>query len=107
MSALFHRISKLVPLENSLNGGYKLVVDCLIHVDALQGAAALARVEEGTVNNLLSSPRNINITTDVCRVLSSQLKSNIDDAIRRCRLNSQSAGNGPGEANQRNLRVSY
>jgi hypothetical protein len=45
-------------------------VDLFVNINALNAATALARVEDGTIDNLFGSPCQIHVRSDVCRVLS-------------------------------------
>ena len=53
----------------------KFIVEALVDVDPLNGAAALSRVEEGPVNKLLNRVVKVTVGPHISGVLSSKLKS--------------------------------
>ncbi|GJC94275.1 hypothetical protein ColKHC_03101 [Colletotrichum higginsianum] len=103
--ALVERVSQLVPLENLLDGRNKGVVDLVGHVHALDRAAALARVEDGAVDDLGRGPVDVDVVADVGRVLAAELEPDVDDAVRRRLLHCEAAGHGASESDELHLGV--
>ena len=71
-----------------------------------QRAAALTRVEDGTIDNLLGRPGNVDVVSDVGRILSSKLQSHVHEAVSRRLLDSETACDSASEAYQLDGRVS-
>jgi hypothetical protein len=103
---LVEGISQLVVGQNLLHLLDKVIVNLFINIDALDTATALARVEDGTINNFFGSPCQINIGSDVCGVLSTELKSNSGVHSFACSLlYGKTTSNGAGETDELNVGV--
>jgi hypothetical protein len=88
-----------------LDSRYKLIVYLLVNVHALYTAATLARIEDGTIHELLRGPLDVNVWAYICRILASEFETHTkSDAIIRGALNSQTIGHGTSEADQLNVR---
>ena len=73
------------------------VVVPLVHVDALDAAAALARIEEGAVDEVLDGVVEIGVRAHIGRVLAAELEPERGEGARRCALDGAPAGDGAGE----------
>jgi hypothetical protein len=99
MRLLVKGIPELVPFENVLHRRNEFIVDLLVHVNTLDAAAALARIEYCTVDDLFCSPFDIYIRSQIGGILASQFKTHTDrDPIARRALNSKAIGNRTSEA---------
>jgi hypothetical protein len=69
-------------------------MDLLVHIDALDAAAALTRVESCTVDDLLGGPSGIHVGSNIGRILASKFKAHTDgDSVVGEALDGESIGN--------------
>ena len=74
------------------------IVDVLVHVDPLDGTAALTTVKDSAIDDLLCCPCDIHIIPNVCRAFSTQLKADIHHPVHGGLLYSQTTGHRASEA---------
>lgn len=79
------------------------IVHIGVYVDALHSTAALARVKDGSVDQLRRDVLKVSIRTDVRRVVAAQFKIEGDSTARRGLADSVTAGRGTGEADKSKL----
>lgn len=75
-------------------------MDLLINIDSFQATTTLARVENGSIDDLLSCPRYINITSYVCGIFATKFESNIHNSICCCLSCSQTTSYRSSEAHE-------
>ncbi len=76
----------------------EVVPHLLVDVDPLDAAAALPRVEEGAVYQVLDGVRHVDVGPDVGRVLAAELEADIDEPAGRRFFHRFPAGHRAGEA---------
>ena len=99
------RIAEHVLLRERDGAVDEVVVELLVHVDALDAAAGLAAVEERAVDEILDGVREIRIVTHIRGIAAAELEARADEALRHGALNGVPARDRAGERNERDARV--
>lgn len=68
MSAFIEGFSKSVFLQYFFDGCYELIVYFFTDVDPFDAAATLSRIEDRTIDDVLRSPTNVYVCSNVCRI---------------------------------------
>ena len=77
-----HRVAHDVCAHERLGHLDESPVDGLVHVDPLDGAAALARVVDGAVDDVLDGLREVAVGGDVRGVVPAELEARVKEALR-------------------------
>lgn len=86
-----------IRLQLRLDAADKLHHDVCVHVDALDGAAALSGVEDGAVDETRRDGLYVGVRADVGCVVAAQLEVDGLDVVGGCFAQSDTAGRGAGE----------
>ncbi len=78
----------------------EVVMDTLVHVDALDAAAGLPAIEVGTVDQVLDRVLDVRIVPDVRRIATAQFQPSADESLRRGMLHGVPTGHGAGECDE-------
>ena len=97
------RIAELVAVRQSDEAVDETVVDVLVHVDALDGAAALPRIEEAAVDQVLDRVVEIGVGAHIGRVLAAELEAGADEARGSGALHGVAALDRTGECDEIDL----
>ena len=76
------------------------LVDILVHIDPLDGAARLAGVEEGAVRQVFDRVVEVRIGPHIGRVLAAQLEADAEEPPGRRLLDAGAAGHRAGEGDE-------
>src|SRR5207237_2706087 len=91
------RIIQPIPTRQRDEAVDERIVDVAMHVDALDRATGLARVEIRTVDEIFYGRVQRRIRAHVRRILSAELQVGPDELPRRCALHGESPLDRPGE----------
>ena len=82
-----------------------VVVDALVHVDALDAAARLAGVEVRAVDEVLDRVRDVGVVPHVRRIAAAELEPRADEARRGCPLHGVTARDRAREGDEVDARI--
>ena len=81
----------------------ELVIDLLVHIDALDAAAALAGIEEGAVDQVVDRMVELGVGQHIGRVLAAELEAERHEGAGRRLLDGAAAGDRTGEVDMVDL----
>jgi hypothetical protein len=101
VGGLVEGVAELVTGKLFLHGLDKVVVDTLVHVNALDRTARLARVEDGTIDDLTCRPGEVYIWANICGILAAELEADFAVYSACCGfLHCETTGDRTSEADE-------
>jgi hypothetical protein len=104
LGGFVHGIAELVVREDGFAGVEEGGVDVGVDVDALDGTARLAGVEDGAVDYFRGGPLRVYVWSDVGWVFAAEFEADVDDSVGGGFLDGKTARDGAGEADVVDLR---
>ena len=91
------RIAHYVGADERLGRGDEALVDRLVHVDALDGAAALPRVVDRAVDDVLDRLLEVAVRSRIGGIVSAELEADVEEAVLRGGLDAMASMDGARE----------